>query len=164
MNISLYNITQEQLYLNGLLEESGGELTPEIEEALALNESNFLVKGESYIESVAKYKALEEAAKARKQYFDEVAKTAAKIQQRLKDSLLNAMDTFGMTKAEMGLHTVTTRKSQVCEIYDADLVPDRFTIIEKKVSKTAVKDALKAGEDVPGATLTESKNIQIKAK
>lgn len=164
MNISLYNITQEQLYLNGLLEESGGELTPEIEEALALNEANFLVKGESYIESVAKYKALEEAAKARKQYFDEVAKTAAKIQQRLKDSLLNAMDTFGMTKAEMGLHTVTTRKSQVCEIYDADLVPDRFTIIEKKVSKTAVKDALKAGEDVPGATLTESKNIQIKAK
>lgn len=164
MNISLYNITQEQLYLNGLLEESGGELTPEIEEALALNEANFLVKGEAYIESVAKYKALEEAAKARKQYFDEVAKTAAKIQQRLKDSLLNAMDTFGMTKAEMGLHTVTTRKSQVCEIYDADLVPDRFTIIEKKVSKTAVKDALKAGEDVPGATLTESKNIQIKAK
>ena len=164
MNITLYNITQEQLYLNGLLEESGGELTPEIEEALALNEANFLVKGEAYIESVAKYKALEEAAKARKQYFDEVAKTAAKIQQRLKDSLLNAMDTFGMTKAEMGLHTVTTRKSQVCEIYDADLVPDRFTIIEKKVSKTAVKDALKAGEDVPGATLTESKNIQIKAK
>lgn len=164
MNITLYNITQEQAYLNSLLEESGGELTPEIEEALAINEANFLIKGEAYVESVAKYKALEEAAKARKQYFDEVAKTAAKIQQRLKDRLLCALEDFGMAKAEMGLHTISTRKSQVCEIYDAELVPDRFTIIEKKVSKTAVKDALKAGEDVPGAVLINSKTLQIKAR
>lgn len=164
MSITLYKITQEQAYLNSLLEESGGELTPEIEEALAINEANFLTKGEAYIESVAKYKALEEAAKARKAYFDEVSKTAAKIQQRLKDRLLAALDEFGMTKAEMGLHTISTRKSQVCEIYDAYLVPDRFTIIERKVSKTAVKEALKAGEDIPGAVIINQKTLQIKAR
>ena len=64
-NLSLYHITSEQLRINELLEESGGELTPEIEEALVINEGNFLVKAEGYIESIAKYKALAEAADVR---------------------------------------------------------------------------------------------------
>lgn len=45
-NITLYNITSEQLRINELLEESGGELTPEIEEALIINKDNFIAKSE----------------------------------------------------------------------------------------------------------------------
>jgi type I restriction enzyme M protein len=56
---TLYAITSEQLRINELLEESGGELTPEIEEALTLNEENFLVKSDGYIESIARFKALD---------------------------------------------------------------------------------------------------------
>ena len=75
-NLSLYHITSEQLRINELLEESGGELTPEIEEALAINETNFLTKSEGYIESIAKYKALAEAADVRIKEMQRIKKTA----------------------------------------------------------------------------------------
>ena len=44
MNLTLYQISEEQQRLNAMLEESGGELTPEIEEALAINRDNLQVK------------------------------------------------------------------------------------------------------------------------
>ena len=47
-----------------------------------------------------------------------------------------------------------------------DLVEDfndeRFTSYEPKVDKMSLKQALKDGEEIPGATLVERQNIQIK--
>ena len=60
--LTLYNITSEQFRIYELLEELGGEFTPEIEEALALNHENFLVKSEGYIEGIAKYRDMKELA------------------------------------------------------------------------------------------------------
>ena len=91
-NITLYNITSEQLRINELLEESGGELTPEIEEALIINEENFIVKSEGYIETIAKYKALAEAADVRIKEMQRIKKTAENIEKRLKERMQWAME------------------------------------------------------------------------
>ena len=63
--MTLFNIAAEQLRINDMLEESGGELTPELEEALVINEGNFMVKVEGYVETIARYKALAEIAAQR---------------------------------------------------------------------------------------------------
>ena len=44
---TLYTITEDQRLLNAMLEENGGELTPEIEEALRITEDNFIAKAEA---------------------------------------------------------------------------------------------------------------------
>ena len=57
MDLSLYAITKEQQHLEELLIETGGELTPELEEALAINQENFLVKAENYGYSILRIEA-----------------------------------------------------------------------------------------------------------
>ena len=48
MNLSLYEIEKDHLQLVEQLIENGGELTPDIEAALALNEQNLTTKGTNY--------------------------------------------------------------------------------------------------------------------
>jgi len=45
-------------------------------------------------------------------------------------------------------------KPQGVEIVDEGLIPEKFMRITKSPSKTLIGNALRAGEDVPGATLT----------
>lgn len=46
--LSLYGIKTEFIRLMGAIEEQGGEITPEQEEALAINESNYIEKAGNY--------------------------------------------------------------------------------------------------------------------
>ena len=39
--MNLYELTSEQLYINQLLEENGGELTEELMSLMEVNETNF---------------------------------------------------------------------------------------------------------------------------
>ena len=45
------------------------------------------------------------------------------------------------------------KKAQGVEILDESLIPEKFMRITKAPSKTLIGNALRAGEDVPGATL-----------
>ena len=74
--MSLYHISDEQRRINAMLEETGGELTPEIEEALAVNEQNFVQKAENYGYAILHYKAIVAAVKAEKDRLDAIKKTA----------------------------------------------------------------------------------------
>ena len=64
---TLYGITAE---LNGILaqlEELGGEITPELEQALAINEEQFVAKAEDYGHAILNLKGMAAAAKAEKE-------------------------------------------------------------------------------------------------
>ena len=64
---TLYNITQEQMRLNDMLEAAEGELTPELEEALAINADNLMSKAAGYSATImdarARIKALADEIK-----------------------------------------------------------------------------------------------------
>jgi hypothetical protein len=161
-NITLYHITSEQLRINELLEESGGELTPEIEEALVLNEHNFVTKSEGYIQTIAKYQALVDAAdniikeaQRKKRVFDNISK-------RLKERLQDAMIIMGRDRVEVGIHTLSLRNSVAVNITEESKIPNEFIKVETSVDKMKVKEALKRGELIPGAELQTNQSIQIR--
>lgn len=161
-NITLYHITSEQLRINELLEESGGELTPEIEEALVLNEHNFVTKSEGYIQTIAKYQALVDAAdniikeaQRKKRVFDNISK-------RLKERLQAAMIIMGRDRVEVGIHTLSLRNSVAVNITEESKIPNEFIKVETSVDKMKVKEALKRGELIPGAELQTNQSIQIR--
>lgn len=160
--MNLYQITQEQLRINEMLEESGGELTPELEEALILNESNFITKAEGYIETIAKYKALAEAADVRIKQMQAYKKTAENIEKRLKERLCEAMLTMQHDKVELGTSKISLRSTKSVNITDAARIPAEFTIVEVKHDKKRIGDAIKAGELVTGAELVTNYSIQIR--
>jgi hypothetical protein len=59
---------------------------------------------------------------------------------------------------------VSFRPSEAVEVVVEDMIPEEYktTKVVTTVSKTAIKDAIKQGTDVPGATLVRKENIQIK--
>ena len=59
--------------------------------------------------------------------------------------------------------SLTYRPSVQVVIEDKYQIPERFLCqCDPKIDKIAIKDALKTGEAVPGASLLEKKNLQIK--
>lgn len=160
--ISLYQITKEQEYLNYLLEESGGELTPEIEEALAINMENMAEKSANYCATIAKYSAMGAAIKAEVQRLQAYAKTCARIEETLKARMLDAMQTFGIDKMEVGTYRLGTRKSTAVVIDNEAAIPSQFIKVTTSVDKTAIKAAIKEGQEVAGAHIETNINISIR--
>lgn len=159
---SLFRISQEQQLLNEMLFEADGELTPELEEALAINEQNLTIKAEGYITSMSMFAASAEAAKNEVRRLQAFIKRSENAQERMKTALAGALDTFGIEKLEVGTHRLSFRKSEGVVIQDESLLPDRFRIIEIKTDKAAIKAELKSGIAVPGACLEKRRNLQIK--
>ena len=160
--LTLYNISAEQQRINALLEETGGELTPEIEEALILNEQNFLTKADGYLESIAHYKMLAQAAAERIKQLQAYKRTAENIEERLRERLMYGMHTMGRNSAEIGLRKVSIRKTQSVNITDASRLPACYIVVETKPDKKRIGDAIRNGDLVPGAEIVTNETITIR--
>ena len=159
---TIYNIGAEQLRINEMLEETGGELTPEIEEALVLNEQNFAVKVDGYINTIAKYTDIEDAIANEIKRLSALKKTASNIKTNLKERLAYGMDMMGYDKLDLGLHKLSFRNSTAVNVTDETHIPAEYIIVETKVDKMKLKEALKNGETIQGAELVNNRSIQIR--
>lgn len=161
MELTLYQISEEQRRLDAMLEETGGELTPEIEEALAVNEGNFMQKSRDYGYAILRYKAFVEAIKAEKSRLDGIKKTCENSIARMEERLIEAMKQFEKPKVEMDTVKLSLRKSERVIIDDENAVPADCKTIKVEISKTDLKRHIKAGEDC-GAHLEENHSLIIK--
>lgn len=116
------------------------------------------------IESIALYikdlKAEAEALKAEKLAFAERQKVAENKAESLKNYLAYALkgQAFKSTKA-----VVSFRKTQQVDIPDIYKLDENFLkYAEPTADKTAIKEAIKAGQIVKGATLIENTSVIIK--
>lgn len=161
---TLYGITAEMNAILSLIEEGGGELTPELEQALAINEDQFVAKAEDYGHAILNLKAMAGAAKAEKERLASLQKFYENAQKRLTDALSNAMQLFGQDKVENATMRLSLRHTTATEVDDLDAIPMEFktTKVEVVADKTAIKKAIQQGEDVPGAHLVENVSLQIK--
>ena len=119
---------------------------------------------EAKLENVAcwikELKAEAEALKAEKQALAERQKVAENKMESLKKYLAFALNgnAFKTTRA-----SVTFRKSQAVEIADIYKLDENYLRYkEPEADKTAIKEALKAGKEVVGATLVENTSVIIK--
>lgn len=153
---SLYQIDQ------AIMSCVDGE-TGEIIDAEALDA--LMMQRESKIESVACWiKNLESdvlALKAEKDAFAARQKAAENKVDGLKKWLATALQG---DKFSTGKCAVSFRKSEQVDIQDESLVPKEFLkeTITYKPDKTAIKEAIKAGQEISGCQLVENLNPQIK--
>ena len=159
--ITLYQISEDQRRLNAMLEETGGELTPELEEALAITEQNFVTKAENYGKAILHYKQMVAAAKAETDRIKAIQKTCENAIARREERLRDAMILFDKPKVEMPTLKLSLRKSERVVIDDENNLPADCIVVKTEVSKTEVKRHLKAGETI-GAHLEENQSLQIK--
>lgn len=159
--ITLYQISEDQRRLNAMLEETGGELTPELEEALAITEQNFVSKAENYGKAILHYKQMVAAAKAETDRIKAIQKTCENAIARMEERLRDAMILFDKPKVEMATLKLSLRKSERVVIDDENNLPADCIVVKTEVSKTDVKRHLKAGETI-GAHLEENQSLQIR--
>lgn len=160
----LYDINTDYLRIIEAVEEAEGELTPELQEQLAANGEDFRDKIENYLKAVKNYEADAEAYKAEAASFFAKAKQAAAIVERLKQTVTAAMQLRGMEKERFGNFIASLRRSERVTVDDnlIQQLPDKYKRIKYEADKTALKEALKAGEQVDGAQLTTNYSLLIK--
>ena len=84
--------------------------------------------------------------------------------------LTDNMQAAGLAKVDKPRATLSFRKSKGVKIDDEEgfilwaeqAGQDRFLNVKTTVNKTAIRDALKAGDELPGAVIEERQSLQIK--
>lgn len=161
---TLYSISLDLGAILGQLEDNGGEITPELEQALTITQEQFTDKAVDYGKAILNFEGMAAAAKAEKERIAGLQKFYENTAKRLKKSITDAMTAFDMPKVETPTLRLSLRKSTATEIDDLNAVPDRFkqTKVEVVAKKDEIKKAIQAGEAVEGAHLVENTSLQIK--
>lgn len=174
--MNLYELTAEQARIEDLLEENGGEITPEIEEALTLTAEALPKKVDGYGVLIRQFAAAEAACDAEIKRLQGLKKTAQNAQKGMKDRILYAMQTFGFDKLAGETTKFSTRSSKAVDVNEDVLLmnyrekiarfvstlPDWISL-EVKVSKQVIKDAYKATGITPeGAQVVENTSLIMK--
>jgi len=160
--MNLYEITQEALYLSTLLETE--ELTPELEEALIINQDQLQAKAVNYAKVIANYQAESDAIDQEIKRLKAMKDSREKKIEWLKESVKKAMLVSGIEKVESPLFKLSVRRSEAVEVDVVEALPSAFQNVKNVVTadKVAIKEAIKRGEFVMGARIIENFNLQIK--
>lgn len=163
-NLNIFQIEQEFLNLANELMESGGEVSPELELRLTINQNELEQKARGYGFVVKQMESdisiIEEEIKR----LGELKKAREKTIERLETTLTNAMQLFEIQKLETPTLKISFRKSESVEIDNEKEIPKQFikAKITYSIDKVAIKEAIKKGGVISGVRLQTNQNIQIK--
>ena len=123
-----------------------------------INQDAFTDKVDAYIAIIRDYQAKEKAVKDEVKRLQERAKSHASNIDRLKSNLQFAMETFGIDKAKTALNTVSlANSSSISYEVDMDKLPEAYHRVKVEANRTAIQNALKAGVELEGVTVSEPK-------
>lgn len=162
--LTLYGISAEMTALLNAIEEQGGEITEEQEQALAITEEQFAAKAVDYGHVLINIDATIEAVKNETERLAKLKKSLESAKKRVQGALVGAMVQLDHPTVETPTMRLSLRHTTAVEIDDLEQLPWQYktTKVEVAADKTAIKKAIQGGEDVPGAHLVENVSLQIK--
>lgn len=160
--MSIYNITDDFSQIMAEIESNGGEISPEIDEKLQINQFNLIEKTTNYVHVIKTLDSECDIIDIEIKRLQELKKQRSNFTQSLKDRLKNAMQAMELTEIKTALNKINFRKSESVEIIDESILPNNVLIYEPKIDKKKIKEIIKNGGQVFGAKIVENKNLQIK--
>ena len=124
-------------------------------------ETEYEPKVENYIKVMKNLEADIEARKNEIKRLMELNKADEKKKEHLKDTLSASMSLTGHERVDTPLFKVSFRKSQAVEVDEA-VLPEDYKVATWKVDKKRLKEDLKKGLEIIGASLVERKNLSIR--
>ena len=174
---TLFELSADMAAIEDALWENGGELTEELELALAETEQSIVKKTDGYISLLLSLAAQEKIMKEQKERYARLEKIAANAAKRIKERLDYNMETFGIQKLEGQTGKITRVKSTAVEVNEEEILAPYFFALEAfretlpphiilgdlKVSKTAIKEMQKQDGILPaGAKIVENWSVRIR--
>jgi hypothetical protein len=140
------------------------ELTPELEQALVINQDQLQAKANNYAKVIVNIQSDADAIDVEIKRLKAMKESKERAITRLKEAVKNAMLVSSIEKIESPLFKLSIRKSEAVEVDMLEGLPSEFINIKNVVTpdKIAIKEAIKRGEFVLGARLVDNFNLQIK--
>ena len=174
--MTLYELSTEQMEIESLLEENGGELTPEIEERLTETEDLFPKKVDGYGVMLRKFQSVEKMCDDEIKRIQAIKKVAQNSIKSMRQHLLDTMLYFKFDKLKGNMTQMWTGKSKSLEVDEETLISQYkakidalqsklppYLTLEVKVSKKAISDAYKETNLLPaGCEIKENDTLTIK--
>ena len=161
---SLYLVANEYKQIESRLMESDAD-EQTIKDTLEAVAGDFEDKAKAVSAVVRNMDAFIEQMKEAKRELDDRIKAFENRQERLRNYLLDNMKRTGITKIESPYFTIALKKNPPSVIIEDEGEIDGKWWKHKTVSsidKQRIKDALLAGDDVPGAKLESGERVEIK--
>ena len=164
MKIALYQIEQEYMILADEIINNEGELTPELEDRLMINQDQLEAKGKGYGYIIKDIESEIDVIDVELKRLAALKKQRTNAVDKLKTSLSQAMQLFDISELKTPTLKINFRKSESVEVDDLNLLESQYkkVTITEAADKTAIKDAIKNGIQVTGAVLKTNLNLQIK--
>ena len=120
-------------------------------------------KVDAFAQFVKLESARAEALKTEAARLASKARTAADRISFLKGRYLDAMQRNGLRQVRGQVYALSVRTTDVVTITNEAILPERFVVEKTTImpDKLAIKDALKKGEDIPGAILDKSYSLRV---
>ena len=166
--MNLYNLTAECKSLYDDIIASADNDTGEVDLSLVAALSVWQEEWNDKAIAVAcVYRALDEdSARVGREIerLTAIKKRLERERDRVKEGLANACNALGVEKVQGMYANISFRSSEQTFIDNEGAIPDEYMTVKTTYTpnKTAIKEAIKAGKDVPGAHVEKRKNIQIK--
>ena len=125
--MNIWQIQQDLKLIEEEIEENGGELTPELEEKLAITHDEFQSKVESYVNVIKDLDGDIQKIKVEQDRLKTLKESKQKTIDRLKKVILDAVNSFGDTNnrgvkfVDYGTGRVSVRNSKAVEINEENI-------------------------------------------
>jgi hypothetical protein len=161
MNESLYSMTERYNNIVALLDDDSIS-QDEVNNALLTLEDELQEKGENCIKYLDSVQDKIDAAKANKKKLDAYIKALESRKKRVEKACIYALDTLQVKSIMTGWGELKAKKNPPAVIIDdVAKIPTRYQRqkIQVDIDKVAIKAAIKAGEEVPGAHLEQAVSL-----
>ena len=161
---TIFNIQTEYKSIIKALIDNGGELTDELQTEIEISQKELYKKTESYSWAIKEIDGEISIIKEEIERLQGLINSRDKAIKRMKDVILNAMETFEIDKIETPLIKISIRESEAVEVINEAQIPDIYFSEKttKMLSKTMIKEAIKSGASIDGAIIKTNKSLQIK--
>ena len=163
----MYQIESDYLAAIEAIEQAEGEITPDMETALAINQVELEVKASNYAMFILEKRGEIQTIDDELKRLTQRKKSINSITQRLEDSIANAMKIYNVEKITTPLVTLSFRASERMEkavLFDLSAIPKQYLteVTTTEIDTIGIKSALKAGHKIEGFELVKRQNLQIK--
>ena len=165
-NLSLYKIADQYLEASTALADLDIDAQT-LADTLEGLSGELEVKAQNVAMFVRNLEASAEAIKAAEKQMTERRKAIENRAESIRDYLKSNMERTGINKIECPWFTIAIKKNpkSVC-IDDANVIPNEYKRQPEppppSPDKKAIKDAIEAGKDVPGAHIEQGTRLEIK--
>lgn len=163
--MNLNELVLVALDLENKLMESGGEITPELDEQLSNLHANMTTKIDSYAYVLNSFKFRKEFALQRLKEWEAVVAQCEHTIDNINKMLDFNLNLLNKDRVDGMEYTVMRQNNPASvEIIDEAILPGKYLVTETKtkINKREILDDLKKGFVIPGAELKQGQRVVVK--